>query len=119
MVQEFRLPDPGEGIYEAEIVEVCVAVGDTVQEGDILLVIETDKATVEVPSPVTGTIDTIHIQPGDLAHVGDVLVTFSTDGSAPSQLRKATHEESHEGACRRCPGHCHCDHRGSVGYTRP
>lgn len=78
MAQEFRLPDPGEGIHEAEIVEVCVAAGDTVHEGDIILHIETDKAAVEVPSPFTGEVEAIRVQPGDTVEVGEVLVTFKT-----------------------------------------
>ena len=60
MRQEFRLPDLGEGIHEAEIVDVCVAAGDSVREDDIILLVETDKATVEVPSPCTGVVAKIH-----------------------------------------------------------
>lgn len=78
MQQAFRLPDLGEGLYEAEIVDVCVAAGDSVQEGDTILLVETDKATVEVPSPYTGVVAEIHVEPDDVVQVGDVLMTFST-----------------------------------------
>jgi pyruvate dehydrogenase E2 component (dihydrolipoamide acetyltransferase) len=77
MATAFKLPDPGEGIHEAEIVEVCVSKGDQVREGDIVLYIETDKATVEVPSPVTGAIEDIRVQTGDIVQVGEVLITFT------------------------------------------
>lgn len=87
MAEEFRLPDPGEGIHEAEIVEVCVAAGDTVEEGDIILHIETDKATVEVPSPYTGTVEDINVQQGDVIEVGDLLMTFVTE-TAPKTGKK-------------------------------
>jgi pyruvate dehydrogenase E2 component (dihydrolipoamide acetyltransferase) len=76
MATAFKLPDPGEGIHEAEIVEVCVSRGDQVREGDIVLHIETDKATVEVPSPITGAIEDIRVQTGDIVRVGEVLITF-------------------------------------------
>jgi len=76
----FRLPDLGEGVHEAEILAVAVQKGQTIQEGELLLEVETDKAAVEIPSPVSGVVDTIHIQPGDIAKVGDILVTFEVEG---------------------------------------
>src|SRR5581483_307244 len=79
MLREFRLPDPGEGIHEAEILEVCVSAGDTVQEGDIILHIETDKAAVEVPSPFTGVVAEIKVRQGDIVNVGDVLMIFAVE----------------------------------------
>jgi pyruvate dehydrogenase E2 component (dihydrolipoamide acetyltransferase) len=82
MTTAFKLPDPGEGIHEAEIVEVCVSQGDKVREGDIVLHIETDKATVEVPSPMTGTIAEIRVQTGDIVQVGEVLITFTDETQA-------------------------------------
>jgi len=54
MARSFRLPDLGEGIHEGEVITVRVKVGDAVKEGDIILEVETDKATVEIPSPYTG-----------------------------------------------------------------
>lgn len=78
MTQEFRLPDLGEGIHEAEILEVCVAAGQAVREGETILQVETDKAVVEVPSPCTGTVAEINVKQGDLVLVGEVLMTFTT-----------------------------------------
>jgi len=80
MPKEFKLPDLGEGIHEGEIVEVLVAVGDRVREGQTVLVVETDKATTEIPSPVTGTVHEIRVKPGDTVQVGSVLITFLEEG---------------------------------------
>ncbi|MFT5698543.1 MAG: pyruvate dehydrogenase E2 component (dihydrolipoamide acetyltransferase) [Desulforhopalus sp.] len=79
MTKMFRLPDLGEGVREAEILEIPVTIGQAVQEGDLILEVETDKAAVEIPSPITGIISQIHVQPGDMAGVGDVLISFTLD----------------------------------------
>lgn len=76
MSRPFKLPDLGEGIHEGEIIAVIVSVGDQVTEGDPILEVETDKAAVEIPSPFTGTVESIMVKPGDLVEVGDVLITF-------------------------------------------
>lgn len=78
MTISFRLPDLGEGVHEAEILAVEVTVGQEVKEGDPILEVETDKAAVEIPSPITGTVSEILVQAGDTARVGDVLITFVT-----------------------------------------
>ena len=79
MALSFRLPDLGEGVHEAEILALPVPLGQAVSEGDIILEIETDKAAVEIPSPYTGTVSEILVKVGDMAVVGDVLMTFTTD----------------------------------------
>jgi pyruvate dehydrogenase E2 component (dihydrolipoamide acetyltransferase) len=78
MTQVFTLPDPGEGIHEAEILDVLVSQGDAVREGEIVLQIETDKAVIEVPSPFTGTVAAMKVTKGDVVRVGEVLMTFTT-----------------------------------------
>ena len=80
----FRLPDIGEGIAEAEIVAWHVAVGDKVEEDAPLADMMTDKATVELTSPVTGTVVERAGEAGDKVAIGSVLVTFETEGAAPS-----------------------------------
>lgn len=80
MAVEFKLPDLGEGIHEGEIVEVLVSVGDTVEDGHPVLVVETDKATTEVPSPVSGVVAEIRVRPGQQVKVGEVLMTFTVIG---------------------------------------
>lgn len=85
MTTPFRLPDLGEGVHEAEILAVPVTAGQEVQEGDLILEVETDKAAVEIPSPITGTVSALHVQPGDIAKVGDILITFETGKVAPAK----------------------------------
>ena len=81
MTTSFRLPDLGEGVHEAEILTLPVTLGQAVREGDVIMEIETDKAAVEIPSPYTGTVREILVQVGDMAKVGDVLMTFSSDSA--------------------------------------
>jgi pyruvate dehydrogenase E2 component (dihydrolipoamide acetyltransferase) len=80
MAIEFKFPDVGEGIEEAEIVEWCVKAGDTVEEHQNLAKVETDKAVVDIPSPIKGKIEALHFKVGDVIHVGQVLVTFEGEG---------------------------------------
>lgn len=85
MAEEFLLPDPGEGIHEADIVEIHVSVGDEVEDGDALFTVETDKAVVDIPSSFDGEIIEIRVEAGDTVEVGEVLLTFdsSKDESEP------------------------------------
>ncbi len=73
----FNLPDLGEGLQEAEIVEWHVAEGDSVKTDEPLLSVETAKAVVEVPSPYTGKIAHLHAKAGDIVPTGAALVDFS------------------------------------------
>jgi 2-oxoisovalerate dehydrogenase E2 component (dihydrolipoyl transacylase) len=78
----FRLPDVGEGIAEAEIVEWRVAVGDVIAEDDALVDVMTDKATVELTSPVAGRVTAIAGAEGENVAVGSDLVVFETEADA-------------------------------------
>ncbi|WP_448381951.1 dihydrolipoamide acetyltransferase family protein [Desulfosoma sp.] len=89
MAKIFRLPDLGEGIHEGEIVEVLVRSGDSVTEGQPLLIVETDKATVEIPSPFTGVVQTVHVEAGQVVHVGDPLVTVREAGEPAEESAPA------------------------------
>ncbi len=80
MAFEFRLPDIGEGIHEGEVVKWFVAKGDKINEDDTLLEIQNDKAVVEIPSPVTGTVEEILVEEGKVAIVGDVLIRLDAPG---------------------------------------
>jgi pyruvate dehydrogenase E2 component (dihydrolipoamide acetyltransferase) len=84
MVREFKLPDVGEGLAEAEIVDWLVEVGDTVSEDQPVAEVETDKAVVEVPSPVDGAVREILAEPGEMVPVGDVIITFDVESEARS-----------------------------------
>jgi pyruvate dehydrogenase E2 component (dihydrolipoamide acetyltransferase) len=70
------LPDLGEGVHEGEVLAVYVSEGQQVQEGDIILEVETDKAAVEIPSPFTGVVTEVRVRPGDTVEVGAVMMTF-------------------------------------------
>ena len=80
-MREFKLPDLGEGLTEAEIVEWHVAANDEIKLNQPLVSVETDKAVVEVPSPVSGRVVSIHGEAGDVIPVGDVLARFDRPGS--------------------------------------
>jgi 2-oxoisovalerate dehydrogenase E2 component (dihydrolipoyl transacylase) len=77
------LPDVGEGVAEAEIAELLVKVGDSVREDQPLAAVLTDKATVEIPSPVAGTVAWIGYEAGAIAAVGSALIRIETAGDAP------------------------------------
>jgi pyruvate dehydrogenase E2 component (dihydrolipoamide acetyltransferase) len=77
---EFGLPDVGEGVAEGEIVAWHVDPGDHVEEDEVLAEVETDKAVVDLPSPVAGTVAQRHAEVGDVVPVGDVVVTIDVDG---------------------------------------
>jgi 2-oxoisovalerate dehydrogenase E2 component (dihydrolipoyl transacylase) len=81
----FRLPDVGEGTAEAELVTWHVAVGDAVEEDQLLAEVMTDKATVELTSPVAGVVVALHGEPGAQSPVGGPLVTFGVEGAGNVQ----------------------------------
>jgi pyruvate dehydrogenase E2 component (dihydrolipoamide acetyltransferase) len=92
MPYEFKLPDLGEGLTEGEVARWLVAVGDEVAEDQPLVEIQTDKTTVEIPSPAAGKVAQILVEEGKVVPVGTVLVVIGEDGAAPAQ--KAQPEEA-------------------------
>ncbi len=88
MPRTFNLPDLGEGLTEAEIVEWKVAVGDDVAQDQDIVEVETAKASVIIPSPFAGVVEELHASAGDMVEVGTPLITFSEVGgegtSAPA-----------------------------------
>lgn len=80
MVTEFRFPDVGEGITEGTVKKWLVKEGDVVDEDQVLAEVETDKAVVEMPSPVSGTVLKIHVQEDEVVNVGQVLVVIGEAG---------------------------------------
>ncbi len=89
MPYEFVLPDLGEGIVEGEIRAWLVKEGDAVEEHQTVLEVETDKAVVEVPSPKKGTVIKIGKQEGEIAKVGETLMTILAMGEAAEEKPKA------------------------------
>ena len=81
-MQEFKLPDLGEGLAEAEIDKWLVKEGDVVAEDDLLVEVITDKATAEIPSPFAGTVTKIHAAEGEVVPVGTVIITIGEAGDA-------------------------------------
>ncbi|NLT31756.1 MAG: 2-oxo acid dehydrogenase subunit E2 [Propionibacterium sp.] len=79
-MKQFLLPDPGEGLVEAEIIEWHVAVGDTVKVNDVVVEVETSKSIVELPIPWAGTVAEILVQPGTTVDIGTPIVVID-DGS--------------------------------------
>jgi pyruvate/2-oxoglutarate dehydrogenase complex dihydrolipoamide acyltransferase (E2) component len=91
---EFKLPDLGEGLTEGEVARWLVAVGDEIVEDQPLVEIQTDKTTVEIPSPAAGTVTSILVAEGEVAPVGTVLVVIAdgdpTVAGSPAVSRAET-----------------------------
>ncbi len=83
MAYEFKLPDLGEGLTEGEIARWLVQEGQEIAEDDPLVEVQTDKTTVEVPSPAAGKVARILVAEGQVVPVGTVLVVIGEDGEAP------------------------------------
>ncbi|NGM68983.1 2-oxo acid dehydrogenase subunit E2 [Natronolimnobius sp. AArcel1] len=80
MVREFELPDVGEGVAEGELVSWLVDAGDEVSEDQPVAEVETDKALVEVPAPVNGSVRDLHVEEGEVVPVGTVIISFDVEG---------------------------------------
>src|SRR5206468_5413806 len=87
---EFKLPDLGEGLTEGEVARWLVSEGQEVSEDDPLLEVQTDKTTVEIPSPAAGRIARILVAEGKVVPVGTVLVVIGEDGAAAEPAPEPT-----------------------------
>src|SRR3989440_3495575 len=87
MAYEFKLPDRGGGLTGGEIARWLVAEGDEIAEDEPLVEIQTDKTTVEIPSPAAGKIARILVAGGEVAPVGAVLVVIGEDGGEAQPAR--------------------------------
>lgn len=94
MIAEFRLPDLGEGLTEAEVVQWLVAPGDSVALNQTLAEVETAKAVVELPSPYEGTVSTLHADAGETVAVGAPLIAFDIEGDDPPAAPSGGEQES-------------------------
>ena len=95
-VYQFKLPDIGEGIAEAEIVAWHVKVGDKVEEDQQLADMMTDKATVEMESPVAGVVKSLAGEVGDQIAIGSVLVEIETEGGVPAAPEPSAKSEQEQ-----------------------
>src|SRR5213593_1942152 len=102
MAYEFKLPDLGEGLTEGEVARWLVSEGQEVAEDDPLVEIQTDKTTVEIPSPAAGKVAQILVAEGDVVPVGTVLVVIG-DGSEPATPRGQTPGPVRAGRVRATP----------------
>jgi pyruvate dehydrogenase E2 component (dihydrolipoamide acetyltransferase) len=106
---EFKLPDLGEGLTEGEIARWLVQEGQDVAEDDPLVEIQTDKTTVEIPSPAAGKVARIMVGEGEVVPVGTVLVVIGEDGAEPATQGEISTEATSRGQAPR---------PGSAGRTR-
>ncbi|CAG7628751.1 Dihydrolipoyllysine-residue acetyltransferase component of pyruvate dehydrogenase complex [Paenibacillus solanacearum] len=89
---EYRFPELGEGIHEGEIVKWHVKPGDNVNDETILMDVQNDKSTVEVPSPVAGKIVELKVSEGTVCTIGDVIAIMEVEGAVPQQAGGHGHE---------------------------
>ena len=111
MAYEFKLPDLGEGLTEGEIARWLVAEGQELAEDDPLVEIQTDKTTVEIPSPAAGTVTKILVGEGEVVPVGTVLVVIGGDAPSPPP------PPPQPPAVARPKRKCSCQHK--VAFRRP
>lgn len=103
MAFQFRLPDIGEGIHEGEILKWFVKSGDKVDEDDVLCEVQNDKAVVEIPSPVAGTVEEVLVEEGTVATVGQILITFDAPGYEDLKFKGEEENESSQPAKENAP----------------
>ncbi|MDO7904902.1 2-oxo acid dehydrogenase subunit E2 [Paenibacillus sp. JX-17] len=80
---EYKFPELGEGLHEGEIIKMHIKVGDKVTDDDIIMEVQNDKAVVEVPCPVNGTITEVFAKDGDVFNVGQVVAIIDAEGELP------------------------------------
>src|SRR5436190_4439371 len=81
-IREFKMPDVGEGLTEAEILKWYVQAGDTVTDGQVVCEVETAKAAVELPIPFNGSVHELRFPEGSTVDVGTAIISVDTDPSA-------------------------------------
>ncbi|SBS34523.1 Dihydrolipoyllysine-residue acetyltransferase component of pyruvate dehydrogenase complex [Marinomonas spartinae] len=96
-VESVNVPDIG-GATDVDVIEVSVTAGDKVEEGDSIIVLETDKASMDIPAPKTGTVKSVSIKEGDKVSEGDLILELEVEGSAAAPAPKAAAPKSAEQA---------------------
>ena len=92
-MQEFKVPELGENIEQGDVTRVLVKVGDTIKQDQSVVELETDKATVEVPSSVAGVVKEIKVKAGDKVKVGSVILTVDENGAGTSKQEEEKEEK--------------------------
>jgi pyruvate dehydrogenase E2 component (dihydrolipoamide acetyltransferase) len=108
MPTAFKLPELGENVEAGDVLSVLVAEGDAIEQDQPVLELETDKATIEVPSSIGGTVQKVHVKEGDKVKVGQVILTVDEAGKRKTPAAK---KEETEGAPEPSPA----TEKGSVG----
>src|SRR5215203_1029507 len=88
-IREFKMPDVGEGLTEAEILKWYVGPGDTVTDGQVVCEVETAKAAVELPIPFTGTVHELRFEEGTTVDVGTPIISVDTGGTPGAETAEA------------------------------
>src|SRR5215212_9640500 len=98
MPTEFKIPELGENVSAGDVVRVLVKAGDAIEKDQPVLELETDKATIEVPSSVSGTVQEVNVKPGDKVKVGQVVLTVAdgagAEKAAPDDAKAAARGEA-------------------------
>jgi pyruvate dehydrogenase E2 component (dihydrolipoamide acetyltransferase) len=91
-----KLPELGENVDSGELTKILVNVGDTVAKDDPLLELETEKATIEVPAPVSGVVKELHVHEGQKIKVGDALFTIDENGAGAKQKERPQKDQPNQ-----------------------
>ncbi|MCG7407139.1 2-oxo acid dehydrogenase subunit E2 [Paenibacillus sp. ACRRX] len=94
---EYRFPELGEGLHEGEIIKMLIKPGDKVTDDDIIMEVQNDKAIVEVPCPVNGTVLEVLAKDGQVMHMGEVVAIIDAEGDVPEQAAPAAEAEAAKG----------------------
>ncbi|MED5018098.1 dihydrolipoamide acetyltransferase family protein [Paenibacillus chibensis] len=93
---EYRFPELGEGLHEGEIIKMHIKPGDKVTDDDIIMEVQNDKAVVEVPCPVNGTVQEVLTKDGQVCRVGEIVAIIDAEGEVPEQEAPAADHGSQE-----------------------
>ncbi|MHA0855259.1 dihydrolipoamide acetyltransferase family protein [Paenibacillus sp. CMAA1364] len=93
---EYRFPELGEGLHEGEIIKMHIKQGDKITDDDIIMEVQNDKAVIEVPSPVNGTVIEVRTKDGQVCRIGDVVAVIEAEGDIPDQEIHAEEQSSQE-----------------------
>lgn len=100
MTTTIKLPELGENVESGDLTKILVNVGDAISKDDPLMELETEKATIEVPSPVSGVVKELHVRQGQKVKVGDALFTIDENGAGAKQKEQSQKEPQAERAPR-------------------
>ena len=89
MSTEVKLPELGENISSGDLLKMLVKVGDKIKKDQTLLELETDKAAIEVPSPVGGTVQQVHVKEGQKVNVGQLILSVEENGTGTASKQGA------------------------------